>query len=190
MDSHKHQEEQLLSQFEPLLFKTLGRLNIRRVNADYDDFLQELRLKLLTIADKFDGDPYKEDVVRFLGFAKQGLYRYTIDLLKKSKPKADVVGSDVSQLSELLHSDLVFGINPEVQEFIGRASDVLSDKERRVFALLVEGGYTGQEMADELGVSRKTMNKYKKQIQEKLDPLKDILLFGVTLLCLNSFIGV
>ena len=38
MDSHKHQEEQLLVQLEPLLFKTLGRLNIRRVNADYDDF--------------------------------------------------------------------------------------------------------------------------------------------------------
>lgn len=75
MDSHKHQEEQLLVQFEPLLFKTLGRLNIRRVNADYDDFLQELRLKLLTISDKFDGDPYKEDVFRFLGFAKQSLYR-------------------------------------------------------------------------------------------------------------------
>ena len=62
MDSRK-EHEKLLSQFEPLLFKTLSRVNMRRIHADYDDYLQELRLKLLTLADKFDGDPFKEDLV-------------------------------------------------------------------------------------------------------------------------------
>lgn len=174
MDPRK-EHEKLLSQFEPLLFKTLSRVNMRRIHADYDDYLQELRLKLLTLADKFDGDPFKEDLVRFLGFAKQGLYRYTLDLIRKSAENADFVGSDVSELSELLHSDFVFGLSPEIQVFIEQANEVLTVKEREIFAYLLQGGYTGQDIADELGISRKIMNKYKSRIKEKLMPLKGIL---------------
>jgi len=40
---------------------------------------------------------------------------------------------------------------------------------------LLQGGYTGQDIADELGISRKIMNKYKSRIKEKLMPLKGML---------------
>lgn len=175
MHSKKDKDEQLLKQFEPLLFKTLGRLNIGRRRIDYDDYLQELRLKLLYLAEQFDGDPFKEDIYRFLGFAKQSLYRYTLDLLKKHSQKFDVVNSDVSELGTILHSDLIFDSNPEIQEFFKKASQVLTLKERHIFLLMVEGGYTIQEMADRFGVSRKTMNKYRKTIREKLAPLRGLL---------------
>lgn len=39
----------------------------------YEDYLQELRIKLIKIAENFDGDPLVKDKYRFTNFAKRGL---------------------------------------------------------------------------------------------------------------------
>lgn len=167
--------EQLLKQFEPLLFKTLGRVNVRQTSSNYDDVLQELRLKLIKLAERFDGDPFTHDVVRFLGFAKQGLFRYSLDLLHKESQQPETTGSDVTELEHLLHGDLIFGDNTDIKHFFQQASRLLTQQEQALFVLLAQGGYTTQELADELGVSRKTIYKHKNRIREKLDPLRDLL---------------
>lgn len=167
--------EQLLKQFEPLLHKTLGRVNLLQRHHNYDDVLQELRLKLIRLAEHFDGDPFKGDVVRFLGFAKQGLFRHTLDLLRKEASQPDTVGTEVTELESMLHSDLVFGDNAHIKAFLQEASELLTESEQKLFVLLVQGGYSNQELADELGVSRKTMQKHKARIQAKLASLKNYL---------------
>ena len=41
-----------LLQFQPLVYKTLNRLNIRSTHMDYDDYFQELQIHLLKIREK------------------------------------------------------------------------------------------------------------------------------------------
>lgn len=74
---------ELLSQYEPLIHKTLSRMNIKQHYRDYDDFAQELRLKLVDIYETFDGNACEEaDKFRFSSYAGKGLYWYGINLIR------------------------------------------------------------------------------------------------------------
>lgn len=170
-------EERLLQQFEPLLHKTLSQLNIRPSQSNYDDYLQELRIKLLQLSDKFIGDPFGDKIGRFITFARKGLFYYMIDIFRKENKIKNEIPMDISKISFIKEEESYVGQQDNIQSFIQEAEELLTPKEKDIFHLLIQSSYTMQEIANILGVSRNNIHKYKKQIRKKLTPLKFFLGF-------------
>ena len=87
MDHQYYYHEHLIRLFAPLVYKTLARCNIHSAHIHYDDYWQELRIKLLQIAQNFDGQPLTndDDRYRFTAYAQRGLY-WHLSLIHISEP--------------------------------------------------------------------------------------------------------
>lgn len=88
---NNEEKELLLAQYTPLLHKVMKSLHLQSFDTQYEDYLQELRIKLIEIAKDFDGDPRDKDKYRFTNYAQRGLRWYLIDLLRKNKKTKDEV---------------------------------------------------------------------------------------------------
>lgn len=167
--------EQLLDQYNPLIHRVMKSLYIYPSDNQYEDYLQELRIKLIKIAENFDGDPLVRDKYRFTNFAKRGLTWYLIDLFRSDKKAKDEVSLlDITFIEEdglgLLEDSRL-----PVISFYEEVKKRLNSTEITLFWALLSGNYTSQQLAMEYGVSRKTISKRKKQIRDKLQSLKIIL---------------
>lgn len=165
----------LLQEFDPLVHHVLKRLNIKRYYMNYDDLCQELRIKLIEIIKRFDGNPKGQDKGRFITYARKGLYWHAISLLRKDKS-----GTELDYDTAKLANQLQLSHNPEVTwqsdlaiaEFYRQAKIILNPTEYQVFTLLNSQLYTMQEIADLMSLSRKTIYHYKLRIQKKLQLIK------------------
>lgn len=167
--------EQLLDQYNPLIHRVMKSLYIYPSDNQYEDYLQELRIKLIKIAENFDGDPLVKDKYRFTNFAKRGLTWYLINLFRSDKKAKDEVSLlDITFIEEdglgLLEDSRLAVIS-----FYEEVKKRLNSTEITLFWALLSGNYTSQQLAMEYGVSRKTISKRKKQIRDKLQSLKIIL---------------
>src|SRR5699024_5031715 len=93
---------------------------------DYEDFFQELQIKLVEIFYQFNGDPLgsDEDRFKFTAYANNGLYWHTLNLLKQKELSLIRVG-DENQLEWMVNenSDLVQGMNTNlhIEDFLNQA---------------------------------------------------------------------
>lgn len=147
---------------------------------DREDLLQEATLALIKAVDKFDENGGQKLTTFIYSVAKQRL----LDLIKKNSAKKG--GKDAVKLSieggedndgidpEAIGGDVIDDyLQKETAEQLYKISDeVLTKREKAFFDLyLQEKSY--REIAEELGVSTKTvdntLSKIKKKIREKKD---------------------
>lgn len=174
MDFHSLYKSRVLNQFEPLVHKTLARLFIHPRHVSYEDYAQELRLKLLEIESSFDGRALGEDRIRFVAFAGRGLYWYLVSLLRKEKQAVTVSFDDIEAAVECvvpLESSRL-----ELVYFLEEVRRRLDEAEFELFQLLVDGEWTVTDIARFYDVSRKVIYRRKKKIVDKISDLKELLL--------------
>lgn len=176
MDHHSLYKSYLLKQFEPLLHKTLHRLSIFQGHGSYEDYLQELRLKLLAIEAEFDGKPLKGDGIRFAAYAGKGLYWHLVNLLRSDNRQQEFLVEDISLVSDLEAPPIPFleGTHA-LTTFMEEVNQRLTQEELTLFYTLADGSYTMNEIATGYGVTRKTIYDRKKKLVAKLASLKYLL---------------
>ena len=164
----------ILTEFDPLLHCVLKDAHVSPSMLYYEDFLQELRLKLLSFLDRFEGNPLGADRYAFTAYARKGLYWGVMDLLRKEKrqwhtplEKEDVLDAGLMQVYQQSHLS--------IQLFEQEARRRLNRKELAVYYLLLESDYTMQEIADRLGCRRQTVHNIRQRIRQKLAPCKTFL---------------
>lgn len=176
MDYHSLYKSYLLKQFEPLLHKTLHKLSIFQGHGSYEDYLQELRLKLLVIEAEFDGKPLKGDGIRFAAYAGKGLYWHLVNLLRSDNRQQELLVEDISLVSDLELPAIPFlEGNHTLKTFMEEVTRRLSQEELILFYTLADGSYTMSEIATGYGVSRKTIYERKKKLVTKIESLKYLL---------------
>lgn len=175
----------ILKKFEGIPRKVLARYSHKISRADYDDYLQELRLKLWFLVKKFDGDCLGEDKPRFISYATQGLQWKMIELLRKqSREQKRCICVDWQEdmdswaLENLPWRDP--GMSSEERERIEReylmlASEVLSTSDWEIFQALFQKRALVTELARERGITRQAMYKRVKRIYQSLKEVLKIL---------------
>lgn len=181
MDLENEGISNFLKQFTPLIHKSVQGLNIRPYHMDYDDYYQELQIKLLEILKNFKNDTSdpEEKKCKFVAYASQGLYWHGVDLLrKKNNHSLGTMESETMQwlvdqeLSDCdsLESDL------STDEFFRLAKKRLSTEDFSLLLELAEGKHTMDELAKKHGVVRATIYQRKERIQTRLADIKDCLM--------------
>ena len=185
MDHQYYYHEHLLRLFVPLVYKTLARCNIHSAHIHYDDYWQELRIKLLQIAQNFDGQPLTndDDRYRFTAYAQRGLYWHLIDLIRRDQ--RDLARQETPEdlqafLENLSEPENIHQAPPSIASmyitrFIEQARHHLSEEEYQLFLLLTTEVGTYTEIAEILGITRENLYKRRIQLRRKLRPLKYLL---------------
>lgn len=170
-----------LKQFNPLIHKTLQRLNMTQMQMDYEDYHQELQIKLIEILMVFKNDSgdLEEKNAKFVAYAGQGLYWHGLDLLQKKKHQAfeRPDSESIEYLADYQTLDLEsFEVDLYMEDFFRLAKKRLSEKDYSLLLQLASGQYTMQELATEYDVARDTIYQWKNKIQARLQDLKDCLI--------------
>jgi len=175
--------EDLLREFEPLIHKTLSRLNIKQNHVDYEDFFQEMQIQLIEIFHKFagDGGDFEAERFKFTSYAGKGLYWHGINLLHKEEANVDpLMEMDHEQLDWFIQIDekVKDGLSSSffIEDFLKQAKEKLSKQDFLLLLYIIEDNNTAQELADIMNVSRDTIYRRKKKIQTKLQDIKECLI--------------
>lgn len=169
-----------LKTFKPLIHKVLNQLNIHQNHIDYEDYYQELQIKLIEILRNFKNDStdIEEKNCKFIAYASKGLYWEGLDLLKKKSKEPEKIGESrpIEWLSdrEAVNFDS-FNLNLYTEDFFRLAKKRLDSKDFLLLLQLADGQYTMQELADEYGVVRDTIYQWKNRIKLRLEDIKDCL---------------
>lgn len=170
----------MLIEFKPLIYKTLQRLRIHPQHMYFDDFYQELQIKLVQIYRSYDGNPLNkdEDRYKFTAYAGNGLYWRGIDLFKNKNFQTLPIVED-KHLERMVDEVDTTNDSPEtnifLDEFFKHAQTRLSETEFLLFNYLAEGKYNITQIADMMQVSRSTIYKRRHNIQVKIQDIKGYL---------------
>ncbi|MCI5775244.1 MAG: sigma-70 family RNA polymerase sigma factor [Aerococcus sp.] len=166
MNTHDHTTAEVLGKYERLIHFVLNRANIHQGRDDYEDLAQELRIKLIALAEQSIYDPlhFPES---FTAYAKQGLYYHLIDLLRRQmrqQPAETIAWDNKVEDSHVIP-------NYDAENIIDHIAmlDIqskLDDRSREILRLQYEKGYTVKEIAEQLGISKAAISKRRKKIAE------------------------
>ena len=165
-----HHARLILDQFEAVIHQVLRSYQVDPRSADYPDYVQELRIKLLELAKNFDGQPLKlaDDRYRFVYFAKQGLKWHLLNLFKKSPQEVSFMTDPVL----IPDTSCPFSEKAEARisldHYHQQARSHLNDREYWIYRALIDDQLSHQEIQDQLGIKRSTYYKYRQAIQRKL----------------------
>ncbi|KAA9296586.1 MULTISPECIES: sigma-70 family RNA polymerase sigma factor [Aerococcus] len=165
--------DRLLREFEALIHKTLSDLNIRKCHGDYQDYAQELRLKLLDLAERFDGNPLGQDRYRFVAYAGRYLRWCLLDLLRQTSRLPQLTLSENQDLMTDSAETEAFDFG--IADFLQAAQDTLSERDYQLTLALAERDFSIADLARTFGVARKTIYQWKNRLAQLLLPFKDLL---------------
>lgn len=168
-------KSRVLDQFEPLIHKTLSRLFISQTHVNYQDYFQELRIKLLDIEATFDGDAMGKDRIRFVAYAGQGLKWHLLSILRKNSRQKEVSVEDITTLAE----ETIMPIESSkaaVLSFLEEIRRRLTLEEYELVLMLCDDTFTIEEIAEYFGIRRQTVYKRRAKIVSKIEDLKYLLL--------------
>lgn len=157
-------KRRLVLTFDALVYKVIHELHISPKHMAFEDYAQELRIHLFTLADRFDGDIFGDDRFKFTKYAHQGLYWFLIDLLRY----------DQRRNHQPLPDDYKLGSIPVSQTrdfmlaFWQTAQKSLSEEEYWLCRLLYTQECSMQDLANYFGISRKTLYQRKRKLQNKV----------------------
>lgn len=170
-----------LKQFQLLIHKVLHRLNMHQGQMDYEDYYQELQIKLIDILKGFENDSpdLEEKNAKFTAYASQGLYWHGLDLLR-NKNKNSFLTTESASFDYMLDGDtqsvdsLKSTLNTE--DFFRLAKKRLSEKDYIFLLQIAHGQQTMEELAVDYGVAKDTVYQWKNRLKERLDGIKDCII--------------
>lgn len=169
------EKESILLQFDPIVHKTLNRMGIRSTHLFYEDYAQELRIKMIALYERFEGNPIDNERYQFIAYASKGLYWYLLDLLKKERPTVSLPSIDLDALIHSSIQEAPFQSQVNLLAFISSMQNVLTLEEQGLFWLLNDDSLTLREIANYYDLSIPAIHKRKAKLQAKLSPFKNIL---------------
>ena len=165
-------DNQLLVDYAPLLHRTLHRAGVSPRHPSYDDYYQELSLKLLDLKQKFEGDPLGLDRYSFVAYARRGLSWYLLDLFGRDRSPEEVTDT-IEDLLEPQASPLAaMDSHLTLMAFHAKARQVLDDDDYQLFLYLKEGASSMSILAQELQISRQALYKRRDRLKKKLQDFK------------------
>ncbi|MGF3112282.1 sigma-70 family RNA polymerase sigma factor [Facklamia sp. P9177] len=157
--------------FDPLIHHWLHHYQLSTHHNDYQDHLQEMRLELLRLYQKFEGDPLNciDHRYQFIAYAGKGLKWFLLNRLRQSTyqvtPTDPVILSDlIEELREECSKESIFLLEQTVK-------DHLKERERKIFNLILQGKWRNREICQLCNISERTIRNDKKRIAAKLGPL-------------------
>lgn len=166
----------IIKQFEPLVYQTINSFHVSQQSSNYHDFAQELRIKLIYLAENFEGHPFKKtsDRYRFVAYAKLGLRWHLLNLFKKSSREVIFENEIIQETSSLeIFSDNMIE-DLKLADYHRYAQSLLKDHEYNIYLALVDE-LSARQIMSLFNLKRSTFYKIKKTIQNKLQPLYKIL---------------
>lgn len=175
MDLYHLEADAVIRQYQPLIHKVLHQLHIRKSHCQYEDYHQELNIKLIEAAQIFQGSPLlAENQPRFIGLAYKLLYWRLIDLIRKAQCGPDTVSYE--QLADYEISGRPPAPAAEsslaIQTFIALAQAKLSTEEFGFMLVVIADQHTVTGLSELFGVSRATIYNWKAKLEQKLADLK------------------
>lgn len=166
----------IIKQFEPLVYQTINSFHVSQQSSNYHDFAQELRIKLIYLAENFEGHPLKEpsDRYRFVAYAKLGLRWHLLNLFKKSSREV-IFDNEITQKCyslEIYTDNMIEDL--KLADYHCYAQSLLKENEYNIYLALVDE-LSVQQIMSLFNLKRSTFYKIKKTIQDKLQPLYKIL---------------
>lgn len=172
MEFFYRNDHRFLELFEALVHKTLRHYQVYPYHCEYEDYAQELRIKLLDLGRRFEGQPLTEDVDRykFVAYASRGLKWHLVNLLSK---KHDLTLRDEEVMDYLDQSvdDYHLESHGTLMAYAAYAKEVLSGEDYLLYQMLMDGTYSVAEMTEILGIQRRTLYHRRDRIAVKLAPL-------------------
>lgn len=157
-------KRRLMVTFDALVYKVIHQMHISPQDMAFEDYAQELRIHLITLAESFDGDIFGDDRFKFTKYAHQGLYWYLIDLLRYQQRRTHQpfdVDYEQGRVAVTHSQDFMLAFWQEAQKR-------LTEEEYWLCQLLYTQECSMQELADYFQVSRQTLHKRKRQLQDKV----------------------
>ncbi len=158
----------LLSQFEPLIHHTVRKLGFTPLHAYYQDYCQECRLHLLTLAEQFDGQPLGEDRYAFTAYAKQGLTWHLTNLLREQQPERDLSLEEIEQTASQIattSSESAYSL----AKLLADMEHQLSEELYALLQVLLASEMTTRELTDLFGISERTLRYRKIRLKSHIE---------------------
>lgn len=161
-------QEKLVEMYSSVIHHTLHHLGVFSHHQNYGDYFNELYIKLLDLAGKFQGDAL-DDAERghFVAYAKAGLERQLWQLLKRERQR-----KRETPLENLLSQQSGDELESELTriDFLMNARRVPEKEEYEFLLVVVDGHWTVSDKANMLGMSRKT---YYQKLARIINALKE-----------------
>jgi DNA-directed RNA polymerase len=150
--------EDVLEQYEPMIYACIRKL---RIYKDYSEFAQAGRVGLWKAWQRYDKD--RGD---FAPFAYRSIYGSVLDELKKSKANEQhLVPMESNVLERILgSSDKIVPFDESIQEALSQ----LKESEQQLIILLFNRGFTLDEVAHHMGISKACLKKKRQRTLKKL----------------------
>lgn len=163
-------QEKLVEMYSSVIHHTLHRHGVFTHHQNYDDYFNELYIKLLDLAGKFQGDAL-DDAERghFVAYAKAGLERQLWQLLKHERQRRREI-----PLENLFFHQSGDEVESELTriDFLANARRVLEKEEYDFLLVIVDDYWTVSDKAKMLGISRKTYYQKRSRIIRDLKGMK------------------
>lgn len=166
----REEEVDFFEQFEGVVFGVLKRMSIHYLHADYEEFAQIGRLSLVKAYETFPNDVV-DDTHRgvFVSYAFTRIRWAILDVIRqKTRQKEHEQVWDDSFDHTLMDTSSDFEENLYEQEWLESVLSYLNAVESRLVIDLCLYHMTITDIAHKEGVSRQTIYKRRKSIQDKL----------------------
>lgn len=159
-------QEKLVEMYSSVIHHTLHHHGVFSHHQNYGDYFNELYIKLLDLAGKFQGDAL-DDAERghFVAYAKAGLERQLWQLVKQERQRKREIPLDnlfIQQSSNEVESELTR------IDFLANARRVLEKEGYDFLLVIADDHWTVSDKAKMLGMSRKTYYQKLARIKKKL----------------------
>lgn len=160
--------ELLIGQYAGVVKHCLNKINLYPARSDYDDFFQ---LGLLTLVDTYEtctGDPMlEENRYSYVSYAGRKILWVFLDEIRKNSKKEENEANVTDELIMNLSGAETFEAILETEDLYRKLSERLTPKENIYLHDAYIYGLNVTEVAKKHGFSRKTVSKWRSQIQAK-----------------------
>ncbi|MFX3674757.1 MAG: sigma-70 family RNA polymerase sigma factor [Paenisporosarcina sp.] len=152
--------DEVLKAFEPMIYAILRRL---RIYKDHEQFIQIGRIGLWQAWKR-----YQEERGNFAPFAYRSIYGMMLDELKKSNAYDLKTLPTEDDVLERFIGAASTSKTPPILDGLQEALHVLNDQEKKLIQLLFFEGYTLEEVAIQIGISKSGVKKKRERTLKKL----------------------
>ncbi|TPR39817.1 sigma-70 family RNA polymerase sigma factor [Apilactobacillus micheneri] len=158
-----------------IIYGVLKRLNIPRYTSQYDDLMQE---GFIAFAKKYYQYQGVDDDKQRLAYLYQGVYWHLLDQLRKESRNTQKIEFMAEDNQDSWENQLIdeYSFESELShnELLNQLWKISSATEQKlIFYRYYEGINNMREISRRTNISTKTLNKWRKSLQQKINLIKN-----------------